>query len=515
METELKIQLDAAVEARLRRHPALKRLREGTAETQDLVSIYHDTERFDLADAGIALRLRKAGDGWVQTVKQGARQASRGLFARTEVDRPAPDGRLRLDHDDDGGVYRAIRARADGREVGPVFETRVRRTSMRLRSASGLVELAIDRGEVVAGARSAPIREAELELVEGEVGAIFEVARAILDRGPLRFSAEPKSARGLALARRGEIETPRVPRKAGTPDYGPEAPVEAVVREILSDCLAQIADNMALVAEDTAPEGPHQLRVGLRRLRSALAVFRPVLGSGALAGIEHEAQRLGRVVGRLRDLDVLAEEAVAETAALGLDAEARAALESVIEGRRTAVRAEVRGELAAPASVGFVLDLAEAIETRGWRGAGEEGQHERLGGTIRGAAGAMLDQRHRKAMKKGRRIEALNPEGLHALRKELKKLRYASDMLGPVFPAKRVHGYLETLKALQDRFGTLNDAASAAALLPGPEAPWAGHPAAQRAAGWVLGALAARSHADRPALLKAWRRFAKSEPFWR
>ena len=164
--------------------------------------------------------------------------------------------------------------------------------------------------------------------------------------GPVRFASANKSARGYRLAKTGAAEAPEGPRSAGAPAFDGEATVEMVARDVLRDCLAQIAANMAVVADSAALEGPHQLRVGLRRLRTAFAVFGPSLGAASMKPISEVAQGLGRVVGELRDADVLMAEVVAGAARFGLDPGARGALDAGLEARRDRVRAEVRAELA-------------------------------------------------------------------------------------------------------------------------------------------------------------------------
>ena len=57
-------------------------------------------------------------------------------------------------------------------------------------------------------------------------------------------------------------------------------------------------------------EGPHQLRVGLRRLRSAFLVYKSALESPEMARLSGEAKWLGQEVGGLRDLDVVANDIV-------------------------------------------------------------------------------------------------------------------------------------------------------------------------------------------------------------
>lgn len=515
-ETELKIWLDEGQAARIRREGALAALRLEKPRTDALVSVYYDTSAHALAAAGASLRLRRVGRRWVQTIKRkSGAQAGTGLFSNLETEQPAPGGRLVLDGPDPDGAIAAVLAAAAGAPLSPVFETRVRRTVERLAPPQGgEVELALDEGEIVAGDASAPIREAELELLSGEVEAVYLLARRLFPSGPVRFAPANKAARGYRLAATGEADAPAGPRSAGAPDFAPDATAETAARDVLRDCLAQIAANMVAVADSAAVEGPHQLRVGLRRLRTAFAVFGPILGPAAMAPLSRTARRLGQVVGELRDADVLLTDVVAGAARLGLDRPARGALDAALDARRERVRASVRAALAGPEPVGFLFDLGAFIEGRGWLVGSDFSQSARLATPIGELAPGILAKRHRKVLKLGRGIRKLDATGLHELRKELKKLRYTVDMLVPLYPGNRMRSYLRTLKELQDSFGSMNDAVMAGEALTGPDAPGAGDPDAQRAVGWTLGTLAVRELDDRPRLFEHWDRLAETKPFW-
>lgn len=516
IETELKITVDEATIAALPRNSALDELRAAPRKTQNLVSIYYETADFALVSAGIALRLRKVGRKWVQTVKRksGAGE-THGLFSNLEVERDAPGGRLVLDGPDEQGVYAAIFEAVGDAPLEPVFETRVRRITDLLRAPSGEVELAIDRGEIVAGDKTAPIREVEMELLSGDVRALFEVARRLFASGPLNFSIANKSARGYGLVRTGDADVGLRPRNAGKLKYGAGSPVERVARDVFRDCFAQISQNMVVVAETELPEGPHQLRVGLRRLRTAFAVFAPSLGETAIASLSDAARDLGQVVGGLRDLDVLIDEVVAEATAHGLDKKARAALVNELNRRRKAKRAEVRAVLAAPETIGFVFDLAQLIEGRGWLAPSDYSQTERLARPLGEIAPGLLRKRTAKSRRKAQGLRHLDTEELHDLRKELKKLRYTADILDPIYTDKRVASYIKSLKQMQDTFGSLNDATMAHDYLTGPDAPGQSSPDIQRAIGWVLGILSVKVPRDRPKLFKRWEDFEDAKPFWK
>ena len=512
VETELKILMDADQEARVRRHSGLARLRVGNRRNQSLVSVYYDTSDHALSAEGIALRLRKVGRSWVQTVKFG-KGGGNGLFSRGEVEIPAPGGRLVLDGPDPEGMFAEIARIVGGAALSPVFETRIRRITDHLKLADGSeVELALDHGEVVAGEESRPIHEAEIELVSGEVTAVYDVAQMLFEAGPVRFAPDSKAARGYRLAR-GQSESGPAPRNAGTLDFDGSATVESVARDVFRDCFAKIATNMQVVAETDLVEGPHQLRVGLRRIRTAFSVFSEALGKDTFTALSDRARDLGQVVGALRDIDVLIDELVADRSE-GLDEAARSALVSALETRRRMVRKEVRAALVTPESIAFLFDLGRLIEGRGWLVPSDYSQTARLAQPVSELAPKLLDKRYAKVMKKGRRIRKLEAEELHELRKELKKLRYTADVLDSIYPGKKVKSYIKALKALQDQFGSLNDAAMAEEYFTAPEAPGRKDAAAQRAVGWILGALHIQIGDDRPNLYDCWDSFAEEQPFW-
>lgn len=514
-EIEFKILASPEAAAAAVAAPALAEVAEGAPQTRRLSSRYFDTPDGALAGAGIALRLRRDGAGWVQTVK-GARVQSGGLSETTEaectVSGPKPD----LAAIPDAPLRETVSALVGRAALVEPHGSEITRTTRRLvLPGRGVVEMAVDRGEIRAGEQATDLTEIEFELIEGSPAAVFEAVRRVIAPEAQVPSTLSKAERGVALATQGTIFPAPAPRKARRVALEPEMTTEVAAHAVLGECLAQISENMAVVAASDDPEGPHQLRVGLRRLRTALALF-----SGALAGegrtrLSGEAKWLGREVGRLRDLDVALADLVRPAAAARPGEPGFARLEAALVERGGAERSALRATLVGARARTFLLDLSEYVSCRGWLDAQDWSQTARLARPVTETAGVALDTRLAKAAKRAKGIEHLSVEARHELRKELKKLRYTAEFCASLYPPKRVKPFLKRLKALQEVFGDLNDAAMAEALLSGPDAPGGDDPGAARAGGFVLGLHAERARHGWERAKGLWRALRDTDPFWR
>ncbi len=513
-EIELKLLIDEAMAARIERSPAVLRFGAGELRTTALRTVYHDTPDRALARAGIALRTRHDGGAWRQSVKA-AHAIEAGLSRAVEDEAPLAGPGPDLAAIADADLRAAIEVRLAGQPVAPVFETRIERGLRRLAiPALGEVDLALDRGEIVAGERAAPIAEVEIELVSGSPRAVFEAARHLFPEGGPRFSERTKADRGALLLETGEIAPRAEPRPARTVALEPGWTTERGARAVLGECLEQIVANIAAVRENDDPEGAHQLRVGLRRLRTALAVFRPALGGPALEGLEAGAKRLAHEAGSLRDLDValadiLGPERAEPGADPGLDR-----LAETVAAHAARRRAAVREALATGRVFAFQLDLGAFVAARGWLDPADWEQTARLARPVSETLAAALSERLAKAAKKARGIDHLGIEQRHDLRKALKTLRYAVEFAAPLWPEKRVKPFLKRLKALQAVFGDLQDAAMAEALFRDAEGPAGAEVAAARAAGFVVGVRTERARRAWEDAKGLWKAFEGTEPFW-
>jgi inorganic triphosphatase YgiF len=514
-EIELKLLLDKKMSSEIWARLTASKLAHGAPVTKSLRSIYLDTPEHALNKAGIALRLRRDGRRWIQGVKTRGTLHG-GLSQVGELENPAPGGRLCLDAISDSSIREEIVDRVNGAPLQPICETVItRRTSELMLSDGTRAELALDTGEVRAGDRSAELSELEIELLAGNASGLFDIAQLLLPDGGLQFSRLSKAARGYLLAQEGRIDPPLAPRNAQNILLDPAQTAEQAARDVLRECLDQIATNVRVVRELDDAEGPHQLRVGLRRLRSAFSVYASVLGNTAMKRLDGEARWLGREVGNLRDLDVVANDMARREAETHPDEPGLSALAEVVARQARERREQLRKLLAGARVQAFLIDLARFVETRGWLVAQDFGQTERLAAPIVALARQSLNKRWKKTAKHARGLATLTVEQRHELRKELKKLRYAVEFFCSLYPAKRIDPFLKRLKKLQTVFGDLNDAATLKAMFTGTDVPGAEDPSIQRAIGWMIGASQARAELGWIGAKALWRDLERTRPFWK
>ncbi|MEM0943557.1 MAG: CHAD domain-containing protein [Pseudomonadota bacterium] len=513
-EIELKVSLSEAAETRLRADRTLAAISRGRPTTRALRTVYFDTPDRVLARDGMALRLRKSGRAWVQTVKLGQRIEG-GLSQAAEHSCPAPGGRLVLAEIPEERVRTALLSRVNGAALAPVFETRMSRTTRLFDMGGSVVEMAIDIGEIVAGDRVDPVRELELELVEGDPSALYGLLKRLLPAGGLAFSTRSKAERGMRLAEGlAEVPASDQPRRARPIALAETHTVETAAQAIFREAFQMVSANITLAAEDLDPDALKQIRVGLRRLRTGLALFRQALDGPPLMALNEEARWLAAEVGRVRDLDVAMAEIVGPEMALS-DDPGFGILHRALARRRKTEGAALRETLAGPRVQAFLIDLVAFTETRLWLRRGDVSQTARLATPIPGPAAKAIQKRWRKAAALAEGIAELDIEARHELRKALKKLRYAIEFFRPLHDEAEVLPFLKRLKKLQNIFGDLNDAAMAEALFLSPDAPAARDPQAQRAAGRVIGARLALAEIAWHDAQTRWADLVQVPRFWR
>ena len=456
-EFELKLALSEGDLERLSAHPKLAGPQFERSE-KVLKSVYYDTPDLRLRDLGVTLRVRYDGKSFVQTVKAEA-GLENGVSNRIEIEAPVDNSKPDLDRIGDKSLRRKLVKAISGSSLERAFETVVTRTSYRLETGDSLVELALDRGEARAKRRKTPIREAELELIEGDPKALLGITQELFAGQTVHLSSMSKAERGYRLLLKIPEARPDVtPAKAGEAEVKSGQSCGAAFAAILRSAGKQIIHNRTVVLETDVPEGAHQLRVGLTRLRSAHRALKPLLDTPALHQLEDDARAIARAVGELRDADVLIEDIVAPVAGAVSDQHGFDTLHRALQAHRQVKQDSARRCLGGEQWSRLLLGLAlwpAMLET-------DTSLQQQF---IEDYAKKALQKRWKKVAKCGRAIDKLDPEEKHKMRRSLKKLRYLTEFFAPLFRSKDVKPFVKQLKTLQDVFGYVNDVRMAEQLL--------------------------------------------------
>jgi CHAD domain-containing protein len=278
--------------------------------------------------------------------------------------------------------------------------------------------------------------------------------------------------------------------------------------EVLRTLLHAMEVNEAGTIEDRDSEFLHDYRVAVRRTRSVLSQGRDVLDPAPLARFRDGFKWLGTATSPTRDLDVWL--LTLPELATGLDESLRGELEPLrallARHQRTAQRRLVR-DLATDRYATLLADY------RAWLD--DPGGDAQATPDARRAAPAVAGQRiakaYRRVVRDGRRIDdASPPESLHELRKDAKRLRYALECFGSLFPAEQVQPLVRDLKSLQDCLGEFQDCEVQATSLRGYADELAAKGAGAGpllAMGALVEQLAERQHAARSAFHDRFARF--------
>jgi inorganic triphosphatase YgiF len=503
-ETELKIALSPSVAETVFSLPVFTQRRSGRSKSQRLVTTYYETPAKDLARRGVTLRIRRANDKRIQTVKSVGDSGvanSRGEW-EWPVESATPDLRLLKD-----APIANLFADVSEDQLEPVVVTDVVRTTQSLKVNGDLVEAALDLGSIIAGKTRQEIRELELELREGTPMSLYRLALELNLAVPFDIEVESKAARGFRL----KEGLPPQAIKPSTMRLNSDDPAIEALRAIVEETLGHLLANQpAALAGD--PEGVHQVRIAVRRIRSALRLFSPHIEQHATRLFEDALRHAGRTIGEARDWDVFCDEIlpqVSETAEARKFAEM---MRAPAEARRASAHEPCVRQLQDASFRALVLGLAAWIEEG--RKNGNQIGDKALKRDIKDVAEKLLDRLDAKATKRGR---AVGPDAeaaeLHPLRKSLKKLHYSVEFLQSLYRPKATKRFLRRLKKLQDALGEINDAAMATRLAEALAADKHLELASSVAALSLNRERAARGAMK--ALAKSWQAYCDEPRFWK
>jgi len=304
-EYELKLELTPEQVTSLSRSSLLRSLTCERAAAQRLFSTYFDTPARKLREREMALRVRRMGRRHVQTLKVPANGTS-GLQHFKEFECEIKGERPQLSSITEKRLRSFIDREKLADSVAPVFVTDFARRRLRLELGETTIELALDRGEIRSGDRSLPICEAELELVSGRPSRIYELALALHESVPFRLESRTKARRGYDLA----TNAVPPPVHGERPVLAPDISLRDAILTIARACRDHFRANEPAVLGGTNPEGIHQMRVGIRRLRALLQAVRRFLPPARFEPLARELSWLQSELGPARDWDVFIAESL-------------------------------------------------------------------------------------------------------------------------------------------------------------------------------------------------------------
>lgn len=448
-EVELKLETDPAGLDKLIEAPILAAV--AMVELEQ-TSTYFDTPCRALQKAGFSLRIRKIGSRRIQTVKAESRDMA-GLFARPEWELPIANDEPVIDNP--RIPLQAMIPPGELQQLSPIFRIVVTRQKRMITLPEAQVELVFDRGEIQAEGETGQICEVELELKKGSPAALFKLAHRLGESAPLSLTTHSKSQRGYALLARDKTR----PVKWKTVDLAPAIPSSEGFQAIARACIRQFRLNQSLLlhpkGEAATAETLHQARVSLRRLRSAMSIFRRMLADDRFDHLHRELRWIAGEMDMARDIDVLIQNLPDGSA------------DTKLQEARAQAYHSARAALDSPRLRVLMLALVEWIMLGKWLTCPAD--RVRVDRPLVSFAAKILDRSRRRVKRHGRHLNHLDGKERHRLRIEVKKLRYAVDFFMPLFQdpkaCRRGADFLAALQALQDHLGALNDQIAGASLL--------------------------------------------------
>jgi len=448
-EVELKLELPPGQVEAFRHAPVLG---DPARRPVDQLTTYFDTDKGELRKAGYSLRLRKKGKSCLQTVKHRGADSG-GFSSRAEWETKVETPQLDFEALKATPVGKLLSKRDMRKRLAQVSETQVRRTTWAIPLGASEIELILDEGRVVSDGREMPINEIELELKRGARADLFALAQMLGEGLTLRMGVMSKSERGFRLL---EDRSARA-HKAEKVKLDPGMTIGEAFAVIVQSCLRHFRLNEPLIASDMNAAALHQARVAMRRLRSALTLFRPVLVDADFPPLRSELRWFTDQLGDARNLDVI----LATRPQEGVQPDP--ALRRQVRRQRKEAYQRVQRALAERRLPALILDLVAWSQVGDWR------RQDMARQPIEAFAQARLDRAWKRVRRQGKALATLAVEDRHRLRIEAKKLRYASEFFAGLAPRNRRRQqklFTGHLRNLQELLGELNDIETRRQLAP-------------------------------------------------
>ncbi|MGB8517234.1 MAG: CHAD domain-containing protein [Gallionella sp.] len=451
IETELKLRVTPAHLAKLKRHALLKAHQLARPVTRRLYNVYFDTPELDLHQAAMALRLRRSGKQWLQTLKGGG-FVQAGLHQRNEWEVPVAGEAL----DFSAAVtteWDTLLPVAWREKLQPVFVTDFSRSSRMVDWQGAHIEVCMDSGHITASTRSHEICELELELKSGAPQQLFSLALAILDIVPVEIEMVNKAEYGFRL-QGNFIAQPYKHQPATLTSHDD---LTQGLQAAIWSCLLHCQKNWRGAMGGTNPDFLHQVRVALRRLRVLLRFAYQLRSDEQLARLSAEIADISVLLGAVRDWDVFIAQTLQPLRDAASQPDGFAALVSAAHRQRTTCHAALLEQAREMQSL--ILRFSIWMHGDYWQRA------EKIAPPAQEFAAHKLNKlAHRFALTVGV-LDENDAEELHELRILAKKLRYSAEAFSGWFDDKYTGSFLNALAEVQQVLGLINDATVAHHLL--------------------------------------------------
>lgn len=509
LEIELKLSLPPAQARQVWKTTPVSTLLCRRPSRLPLFSAYYDTPQLGLQKQGVALRLRRQGRRWVQTLKT-EDEESGVLQRRVELEVNVTGGVLDIDWLKSLNLAELAGRKLPITALGIVFTSEFERKVAVVEPVAGTnIEVCVDEGAIIAGRKREPICELELELKTGELAPLFELARKLATIPGAHIETRSKAQRGYHLA----TQIQSAPVKARAISVPARTNVDSLFAALAFGCMGQLQQNEHGVLHSRNIEYLHQARVALRRLRSVFSIFSDAIPQDHFTVQLDWLRDLGRLFGEARDWDVFVTNFLPTASSHIEDKTALAGVIKQTRRLRALARRRVREALESPDYNVQMLFLTQNLHERKWVSLRGIEQREIASPPATLFAAAILSRAHHRVIKQVKQMDWSSSANLHKLRIRIKKLRYSSELLSPLFKHKESRKFLSKLSSMQDILGTLNDAATAARLA-GQINTGKNRPENGEVIAFLKGYAWAQWRFTLPAFESAWKKFKNAKTFW-
>lgn len=431
-EIELKFQIPASKQKALRL--AFQRLK---PEIIQLHAKYFDTAEHYLQQHKIALRWRLENDLWIQTLKAPKNNIER-LEIETELGSQEPASIDLQPYLQDQKLRKILSPliKHSKNALHIQFETQIQRQRFVQKHADSDIELALDRGRIIADQHSIAVNEIEFELKQGHIHDLIQTILPWIEKYQIWLDSSSKALKGQILQQ--ALTTAPAQYQTELKLRTNESATHALPK-IVSNCLEHLLPNSSAIAhQHYQAVHVHQARVAIRRLRSAFKTFGSSMNQDTSAW-QLQLAELFRHLGTTRDRDALAESLIPQLTQAGAPI-----LEIPVQN--TADDKDISALFRTPETTRLLLELIAFSHTAPV-GKKNLKKHVRK----------KFNQMHSNICRAAGQFEQMTTEEKHRVRKQVKRLRYSVEFIASLYPQTAVKQYLKVLKPLQENLGHFND----------------------------------------------------------